>query len=376
MQFTFTRVIVDERAGTLHTNGWLGLRWTDDMMMWDPSSFGDLQSLKLHSDQLWKPDVVVYNSINGYETLPGAHLVLLSSGVVYYIPPLSLTTPCELDLSHWPFDKQTCTSRFGAWAHDSSEIILGILDNQTQADMKHYEQSGSSWLITETKAEVNSMQFDCCSPPYQDVVFTLQLHRKSPFDAKIVLAPATVVWFLVLVTFWMKPQCLERIHVGCTAILILTLVLIYLRLSLPSSNKTPLVVLFHVTLLALSALGVLVTLINSNLVRRTYNVPAWLVCMVQGRAGSFLCTGSSNSLNSQRAMKVQDELHSDVESGSTGTVTHLMQKAHLTPTSSASMRQLVHARSNWNQVATFIDRLAFCVYLIIMAVIGVQYLVL
>lgn len=25
MQFTFTRVIVDERAGTLHTNGWLGL---------------------------------------------------------------------------------------------------------------------------------------------------------------------------------------------------------------------------------------------------------------------------------------------------------------------------------------------------------------
>lgn len=54
--------------------------------------------------------------------------------------------------------------------------------------------------------------------------------------------------------------------------------------------------------------------------------------------------------NSQRAMKVQDELHSDVESGSTGTVTHLMQKAHLTPTSSASMRQLVHARSNWNQV--------------------------
>lgn len=60
-----------------------------------------------------------------------------------------------------------------------------------KADMKHYEQSGSSWLITETKAEVNSMQFDCCSPPYQDVVFTLQLHRKSPFDAKIVLAPAT-----------------------------------------------------------------------------------------------------------------------------------------------------------------------------------------
>ena len=66
------------------------------------------------------------------QTLPGAHLVLLSNGMVYYIPPLSLTTPCELDLTNWPFDEQSCTLRFGAWSHDSTEIILGILDNQTE----------------------------------------------------------------------------------------------------------------------------------------------------------------------------------------------------------------------------------------------------
>ena len=94
MQFSFTRIVVDELEGTLTTNGWLGLvtwpptlcrvaswrnqlnfffrikysnfvdslqRWTDEMMMWNPAAFGDLQSLKLHSDELWKPDIVVYN---------------------------------------------------------------------------------------------------------------------------------------------------------------------------------------------------------------------------------------------------------------------------------------------------------------------------
>lgn len=38
-----------------------GQRWTDEMMKWDPAAFGHLESLKLPSDQLWKPDIVVYN---------------------------------------------------------------------------------------------------------------------------------------------------------------------------------------------------------------------------------------------------------------------------------------------------------------------------
>lgn len=71
-------------------------------------------------------------SVRSYETLPGSHLVLLNNGIVYYIPPIHLTTACEYDLSHWPFDTQTCSLRFGAWSHDSTEILLGILDNQTE----------------------------------------------------------------------------------------------------------------------------------------------------------------------------------------------------------------------------------------------------
>ena len=60
-----------------------------------------------------------------------------------------------------------------------------------QADLKHYSAGGSQWLMTGTKAEVNSLQFDCCSPPYQDVAFTVRLQRRSSFDAKMALAPGT-----------------------------------------------------------------------------------------------------------------------------------------------------------------------------------------
>lgn len=72
------------------------------------------------------------SSVRGYDTLPGSHIVILSDGVIYYIPPLHLVTSCDMDLTNWPFDTQTCYLRFGAWSHDSTEILLGILDNQTE----------------------------------------------------------------------------------------------------------------------------------------------------------------------------------------------------------------------------------------------------
>ena len=80
-------------------------------------------------------------------------------------------------------------------------------------------------------------------------------------------------------------------------------------------------------------------------------------------------------------LKVQEDLHSETESGTASmgpTVSQMMQhKTPLAPGSSASMQRLLRPpRSNWNQVATFIDRVAFFVYIIIMTVIGVRYLVL
>ena len=47
---------------------------------------------------------------------------------------------------------------------------------------------------------------------------------------------------MVLVTFFMNPHCTERVHVGCLAVLLVSVMLIYFRLTLPSTGAlTPLV---------------------------------------------------------------------------------------------------------------------------------------
>jgi len=365
MQFSITRVHINEKEGILETNGWLGLRWTDEMMKWDPTSFGHLESLKLPSDQLWKPDIVVYNSVRGYETMSAAHSVLLSNGHVYYIPPLSLATPCQLELRYWPFDVQKCSVRFGAWSHDSSEILLGILDNHTEADLKHYSAEGSAWQITKASAGVNSLQFDCCSPPYQDVVFTVTMQRLSAFDAKVAIAPATAVWLLVLVTFFMNPHCTERVHVGCLAVLLVSVMLIYFRLTLPSTGAvTPLVVIFHVVLLGLATLSVIVTLMNSSIIRRTIPVPEWMTFLMRGKLGSFFCPATPKSTDSEFGLKSHVEDLSQSETESTPTLKIMTR----------SPRAATCVTSSWHHVTSLIDRLAATVYVTTTAAIALHFL--
>lgn len=164
-------------------------------------------------------------------------------------------------------------------------------------------------------------------------------------------------------------------------------------------------VVFHVTLLAVSAICVLVTLVNSNMVRRTYPVPGWLLCLVRAKAGAVLCAGGSrvsqHSIDSERGLK---DAHDDLGANSSNSdVEALTPAAHLdiktikctesvTSAAAGSHRHLRHHlqhhhhhhhtnssvtdHCNWSLVTSFVDRVAFFVYMIIMAVIGVRYLVL
>ncbi|KAK7009146.1 D-arabinose 1-dehydrogenase (NAD(P)(+)), partial [Biomphalaria glabrata] len=35
--------------------------WTDHRLKWDPAEYGGVKVLNIPSDQLWKPDLVLYN---------------------------------------------------------------------------------------------------------------------------------------------------------------------------------------------------------------------------------------------------------------------------------------------------------------------------
>ncbi|VDO10728.1 unnamed protein product, partial [Brugia timori] len=52
---------VDEKNQILTTNLWLEMQWNDSKLTWDPSKYGGITALHIPSDQIWTPDLVLYN---------------------------------------------------------------------------------------------------------------------------------------------------------------------------------------------------------------------------------------------------------------------------------------------------------------------------
>lgn len=50
-----------------------------------------------------------------------------------WVPPGQFTVLCDLDLTYWPFDKQTCAMKFGSWTYNGEEIDLDYFNNETVA---------------------------------------------------------------------------------------------------------------------------------------------------------------------------------------------------------------------------------------------------
>nr|CAH0110665.1 unnamed protein product [Daphnia galeata] len=322
-----------------------------------------VRNLKFISDLLWKPDIVVFNNVRGYDPIPPSQAILLYDGVVYYIPPLYFVTPCDLELTKWPEGFQKCEIRFGAWTLDSSEILLGVLDNQTKADLKHYTNGNLQWKITDTTVTTNSY-FNCCSPYYQDVIVTIQLQRKSSVAEKTAIMSSVGIWICVLLSYWMKPQSTDRITIGYLGFFGMAFILIYFLWKLPTGKNIPVVVITHATLLLLCGSNCAITMINRRIVRQSCkSVPRWIHFLTKNSVLGFLLPN--------RTSLPDDELHQvcfEVDHNNSNTPSSFSPiSLNLVgqPVPHQVWKQRNSTTQRWLQIASILDRLAFIISMLI-----------
>lgn len=43
------------------TNVWLNQEWYDHYLRWDPADYGGVDSLYIPAEDIWTPDIVLYN---------------------------------------------------------------------------------------------------------------------------------------------------------------------------------------------------------------------------------------------------------------------------------------------------------------------------
>uniref|UniRef100_A0A665VS67 Neurotransmitter-gated ion-channel ligand-binding domain-containing protein n=1 Tax=Echeneis naucrates TaxID=173247 RepID=A0A665VS67_ECHNA len=69
--FTLMQIMdVDEKNQILTTNAWLQMQWYDHYLQWNQSEYPGVKNLRFTPDQVWTPDILLYNR---YESLDHTH---------------------------------------------------------------------------------------------------------------------------------------------------------------------------------------------------------------------------------------------------------------------------------------------------------------
>jgi len=361
---------LNEKKSILDVDAWMRMSWTDENLRWNHSEFQGLDQIHFGPDELWKPDIFLYNNADSESVhkYSGTQLLVFPDGKVLWVPPAKLRSFCKINLKMWPLDIQTCTMKFGSWTSHGDQIDIGLYEGSSNVELLNLYTNNKEWTIQSTAANISKTKYQCCEEKYPDITFRFTIQRKSPTYRATVVLPCLVTMLMVVSGFLLPPNAGEKLTINTVSFIICTLYLLYLSSTLPAlSDQIPLIVLFYSNTTALIGIAVVLNVICLSLTReRKYRKPPkFLRNLFTGALGKFLCLGNYYHQVSHTHHRLQVEMEDVNESPECEQDTDLSEDEGLgTP---SVMR-------DWFLVAAGIERFFFLVYSLAFAVVSSVYM--
>nr|XP_009673646.1 PREDICTED: neuronal acetylcholine receptor subunit alpha-7-like [Struthio camelus australis] len=259
LQLSLLQIIdVDEKNQVLITNAWLQMYWVDVYLSWDQYEYPGVQNLRFPADQIWVPDILLYNSAD--ERFDGTfhtNVLVNYSGSCQYIPPGILKSTCYIDVRWFPFDVQKCDLKFGSWTHSGWLLDLQMLE----ADISNYISNGE-WDLVGVPGKRNELYYECCKEPYPDVTYTVTMRRRTLYYGLNLLIPCVLISALALLVFLLPADSGEKISLGITVLLSLTVFMLLVAEIMPAtSDSVPLIAQYFASIMVIVGLSVVVTVL-------------------------------------------------------------------------------------------------------------------
>ena len=268
---------LDESAEKLTTTGYLVLSWYDTELVWNISDFGNMSYTYFPQDDVWKPDMALKNSVKQYKEMGVETLNVFVDyyGYILWYPFQLFESFCAIDITHFPFDIQTCKFKFGAWSYSKSEVNMSVYGEGI--DISEFE-TNSEWDIIGSDDEMEESSEESL------VIFILKLKRKPRFMMLNVILPTVMLSTLSVLTFLLPCDSGEKSCYAVTVFLSFSVFLTIVSSSLPQNSDT--ISLFSVYLVIQTGQSTLITIIAMALIRMSLfkqetPIPKFLICLVQ-----------------------------------------------------------------------------------------------
>ncbi|UYV83056.1 nAChRa1 [Cordylochernes scorpioides] len=261
--------------------------WNDYKLRWEPEEYGGVSKLHVPAEQIWLPDIVLYNNADGnYEVTIMTKAIIHSDGTVVWNPPAIYKSSCQIDVQYFPFDRQMCVMKFGSWTYDGFQVdlkhILGDEENPVVPigiDLSEFYLS-VEWDIMSVPATRREKFYSCCDEPYPDITFNITLRRKTLFYTVNLIIPCVGISGLSVLVFYLPSDSGEKVSLCISILLSLTFFFLVLSEIIPSTSLAmPLLGKYLVFTMILVTLSVIVTIAVLNVHFRspsTHRMRPWV----------------------------------------------------------------------------------------------------
>ncbi|CAD6189199.1 unnamed protein product [Caenorhabditis auriculariae] len=291
---------VDEVNQVLTTNLWLEMQWFDYRLLWDPAKYGAIRKLHIPVDQIWIPDILLYNNADGEP-----HITIMSDALVYHNglvvwkPPSIYKSFCSINIEYFPYDTQKCKMKFGGWTYHGYLLDMRQLPTTGMTPENKKDEYGEDYQYLEKGMDLStyypSLEWDlmalsssrheklypgCCGQDfYIDVTFQIELRRKTLFYTINLVIPCMMFAILTSFVFYVPP--IEHKMTFSISILV-TLTVFYLvliDLVPPTSLVIPLIGKYLLFTMFLVSISIILSVVSLNFYRRdgtSFPMPHWM----------------------------------------------------------------------------------------------------
>ncbi|XP_075337428.1 neuronal acetylcholine receptor subunit alpha-9-II [Odontesthes bonariensis] len=121
------------------------------------------------------------------------------------------------------------------------------------------------WECHGMPATKNVIMYGCCSDPYPDITYTVLLQRRSSFYIFNLLLPCFLISFLAPLGFYLPADSGEKVSLGVTVLLALTVFQLMVAESMPPSESVPLIGKYYIATMTMVTASTALTIFIMNI---------------------------------------------------------------------------------------------------------------
>ncbi|CAJ0944425.1 unnamed protein product, partial [Mesorhabditis belari] len=281
---------VDEVNQVLTTSLWLEMQWTDSKLVWNPKDYGGTRKIHISSDQIWTPDVVLYNNADGEPHISIVSLAMVDYlGTVIWMPPSIYKSFCAINIADFPYDSQKCEMKFGGWTNDGQTLDLQqISSDVNEKPEKKVDDSGTEYqflksgmgisfyhpsaewdLLSVTSSRYAQIYPGCCGQLYYiDIRYTLILRRKAIFFTVMLTIPSMLITNMTPFVFLIPPIEHKMTFSISVFVAFSVFYLVLTQIIPPTSLVLPLIGKYLLFTLIMIFCCIIISVVNINIYRR------------------------------------------------------------------------------------------------------------